>query len=285
MIFIEQDQKTNKLSDLITKFDSRIRSKSFQEFNKPIQHDLWPEDLFKLPENVLAGPKHISNSAIFTVRNKREPRRSIQNKKIFVLGDVDISYTGIELRAQDDELVWLQIIELAKHQAVESWVNFTPYQLCKAIGWHPNGTYYKKIHACLLRLKATAIRIRMKAEKKGKAFSMISDFEWQDTYHRVKISDGLQTLFMGGQFSHLQWTEYRRLTPIARRLYDYAASHKVPFPLKLETIFSLCDSSVNSAHKWKQLIKRACKELEESALLSVVEIQIINKSELVYFER
>lgn len=253
--------------------------------DQPIQLSFWPDELFKLPENVRAGPKDISNSAIFTVRNKREPRASIQNKKIFALGDIEISFTGIELRAQDDELVWLQIIELAKYQALETWVNFTPYQLCKAIGWATNGTYYKKIHACLLRLKATAIQIRKKSEKRGKAFSMISDFEWHEAHHRVKIPAGLQTLFMGGQFSHLQWLEYRKLTPIARRLYDYAASHKSPFPLKLETVLSLCDSDVKETKKWKQQVKNACLELEQTKLLRVAQIQIINSSELVYFEK
>lgn len=274
------------LKTFLLKFDKRIsRAGSTKNTAPPEQIELWPDGLLKLPANVIAGPKDISNSAIFTVRNKRMPRASIQNVQIFALGDIEITYTGIELRAQDDELVWLQIIDLAKSKPLETWVNFTPYQLCKAIGWATNGSYYKKIHSCMLRLKATAIQIRQKTDKKGRAFSMISDFEWQASHHRVKIPAGLQTLFMGDKFSHLQWAKYRKLTPIARRLYDYAASHRFPHPLKLDTFRSLCNSEVKNSQKWKQQLQKACRELVETQLLKVASIEIINCSELVHFKR
>src|SRR5208283_1700705 len=64
----------------------------------PAQLPLWPC-------NVRAMPNEICRSAIFTVRNSHAPRVTIQNKPIFVVGNGKITYTGIELRAEDDELV------------------------------------------------------------------------------------------------------------------------------------------------------------------------------------
>lgn len=253
---------------------------------QPKQLSFWPEELFKLPNNVRASPNDIIRTAIFTIRNKREERLSIQNKKIFALNDFEISFTGIELSVQDDELVWLQIIELAKHEEAETWVNFTSNQLCKSIGWGANGTYYQKIHDCLLRLKATAIQIRKVSEKKGRAFSMISDYEWCEAHFRVKIPAGIQTLFVNNEFSYLQWQQYRKLTPIAKKLYAYAISHKPrPYPLKLETVKSLCDSQVKDIYKWRQQVKQACLELEEAKLLRIAEVRKGESSELVYFKR
>jgi hypothetical protein len=45
------------------------------------------------------------------VRNKKTPRAALKNAEVFhIHKQVKITYTGIELRAEDDELVWQQII-------------------------------------------------------------------------------------------------------------------------------------------------------------------------------
>lgn len=249
------------------------------------QFSLWPKELFEIPENVRAGPNVIMRSAIFTIRSKREKRASIQNKIIYSPKNLEIMFTGIELSVQDDELVWLQVIELAKHQEAETWVNFTSGELCKYIGWGANGTYYQKIHDCLIRLKATAIQIRKKSENKGKAFSMVSDYEWSDKYHRVKIPAVVQTLFANNEFSYLQWQQYRKLSPIAKKIYAYAVSHTDPNGLLLETVKRICDSHVKQPYKWKQQVKKACAELEISKLIRVAEIRKVSRNDHLITER
>lgn len=244
------------------------------------------------PESVRAMPNDICRSAIFTVRNKRMPRASIQNQLIFVaFDDVSITYTGIELRAEDDELVFLQILDVAKNYPLGMWVNFTSYQICKYLDWPTNGSYYRKIHECLLRLKATAIAVTNKRLGRGKAISMIADYEWEEseqgkrTNQRVKLSPGMDKLFAGNHYTHLEWLSYRGLTPIARRLYDYAASHGRPYPLKLETVRKMCNSDSMIDKRWRQQIVEACNELELSGLVKQAYVSKVNKNYLVNFER
>lgn len=251
----------------------------------PAQLPLWPD-------NVRAMPNDVCRSAVFTVRNSRTPRITIQNKPIYVVGDGMITYTGIELRAEDDELVWQQFLDIGKGYPIGSWFSFTPYQICVAIGWPTNGAYYRKVHDCLLRLKATAISVENKASKnsagKGKAVSMVEGYEWDTnekgnrTRLRLKISPGMDKLFAGSQFTHLEWIAYRDLTPIARRLFDYAASHLRPYPLKLETAREMCRSDSMIIRRWRQQVKEACKVLEASGLLKRA---YVSPNDLVFFER
>lgn len=277
---LENCRRRNKDSD---NSHNSVQSKPSNEL--PAQLPLWPC-------NVRAMPNDICRSAVFTVRNSRVPRASIQNKQIYVVGDGMITYTGIELRAEDDELVWQQILDIGKEHLLGTWIKFTPYQICMALGWSTNGHYYNKVHECLLRLKATAISIEIKVSSnsagKGKAVSMVRDYEWDTnekgkrTRHRLKISPGMDKLFADRQYTHLEWIAYRDLTPIARRLYDYAASHLRPFPLKLETLRKMCESDSMIPKRWRQQVKEACAILEASNL---VRRAYVSENDLTHFER
>lgn len=235
-----------------------------------------------------AMPNEYARSAIFTVRNKRVPRRSFSNHSIFVVGECVITYTGVELRAYDDELVWLEIIHLAKEFPLGGWIEFTPYQICRALGWPTNGAYYRKVHECMLRLKATAVALHNKRLGKGKAISFVEAYEWEDVAgqrlpkSRVQIPPDMQALFAGHQFTEVEWSEYRKLSPVARRLYDYTASHKKPHPLRLGTVRDMCASDCdNRERRWKEQVINALNELVASRLIQYGEI----RGELVFLVR
>jgi len=38
-------------------------------------------------------------------------------------------------------------------------------------------------------------------------------------------------LFAGDHYMKFVWSKYRKLRPITRRLFDYLASHREPYPL------------------------------------------------------
>jgi hypothetical protein len=91
----------------------------------------------KLPqwnEAMRCLPNEIAHSALFNAKNRRQARAYLERSKIAVIGDGRITFTGRELR-QDDETVWLQLLHLAKERPLGTLVEFTPYSLCKAIGW------------------------------------------------------------------------------------------------------------------------------------------------------
>ncbi|TOK52145.1 transcriptional regulator, partial [Vibrio parahaemolyticus] len=63
-------------------------------------------DIAPWGDHMRALPNDYARSALFTVRNKRVPRLALQSEPIYSIGDdVNITYTGVELRAEDDELV------------------------------------------------------------------------------------------------------------------------------------------------------------------------------------
>lgn len=102
-----------------------------------LQLPLWAEALRCLPNE-------IAHSALFNAKNRRQPREYLENCEIAVIGDGRITFTGRELR-QDDETVWLQLVHLAKERPLGNLVEFTPYSLCKAIGWSIDGRSYKRL--------------------------------------------------------------------------------------------------------------------------------------------
>lgn len=245
-----------------------------------VQLPLWADE-------VRAHPNESCRAALFTVRRARK-RKSYLDESIFVVGEGKISYTGFELRAENDELVWLQILHYAKMLPLGRWVEFTPYQLCQDIGWTPSGPNYKLLRDCLLRLKATALTIESKRLQGGLALSLIGDFLWRDeegkprTKYAVQVPTEIREWFGDNNFTRLNWEIYRTLPPVARRLYDYAASHRDPYALKAETVFQLCGSDAESLENFRKVLRRAVKSLDESGLLKKVDI---TRTGLVKFTR
>jgi len=230
-------------------------------------------DIAPWADDMRAMPNDYMRSALFTVRNKKQKRVALEDKAIFhVNKDVTITYTGIELRAEDDELVWQQVLEYAKRFPIGQPVHFTMYQLCTDLDWSINGRYYKKAEQCLSRLQATAVQVTSERLGKLKSLSFIKEFDIIDrgtkkAMCQVEIPEQMVYLFAGDHYSKFVWDKYRKLTPIARRLFDYLVSHKEPFPLKLETFRQMCGSESERPAKWKEQSKDACKELSGSGLV------------------
>lgn len=238
----------------------------------PFQLEMWPSDMRELPNDY-------ARSALFTVRNKTEKRQSMERHQIFhVHKEVKITYTGVELRADDDELVWQQILDYAKYKPLGEPIEFNLHALCNDLGWSINGRNYEKARRSISRLKANEVRVESERHSRGVAISMIHDYEFEGegekgTKYRVRIHPNLILLFAGNTSTRLTWEPYRALTPIARRLYDYFASHKSPFPLKLSTFHSMCNSSCGTERKWRSMVKAACSEIVAAAMVKAMWIE------------
>ena len=98
---------------------------------------------------------------------------------------------------------------------------------------------------------------------------------------RVEIDQKMIYLFAGDHYTKFVWSKYRKLRPITRRLFDYLASHREPYPLKLETFRLICGSESERPAKWKEQTKEACKELTDSGLVAYTWVN----GDSVYCER
>lgn len=225
-------------------------------------------------------PNDYARSSLFTARNKREPRRSLMHQKLFHYNEyISILYTGIELRAEDDEIVWLQILSYGQKVPFGEPFDFSIKDLVRDVHWSKNGRNYDRARECITRLKANEVMaLNSKAYGKSGAISLIqnytavNDSEGKPTQYRVWIDPNLIILFAGNTFTSHSWEIYRDLSPVARRLADYIESHKHPFPLGLEKFRQICGSSDASATSWRQTVKRACAEVQEAKIAAAANL-------------
>lgn len=266
-----------KLADQVSEAKQNALLKQTRKEIQESQLSLF--DIAPWPDHMRALPNDYARSALFTVRNKRVPREALQNHAIYhVNKDVLITYTGVELRADDDELVWQQILEYAKRSPLGEPVSFTFYELCNDLGWSINGRYYARAEECLSRLQASAMQFSSSRIGRLESVSLISRFRVLDRGKRnsrcqVEIDQEMVILFAGDHYSKFVWEKYRKLTPTARRLFDYFASHQDPYPVKLETFRLMCGSTSARPKKWREQVNEACNELRESELVESAWVQ------------
>jgi TrfA protein len=270
------DAKIQKLAQ-----DSFLRAKGVDPA-KPKQLTIWGEDFRELPND-------FARSSIWTVRNKKEERQVLEGVVLFHLDKkIKVTYTGIELRADDDKLLYLQLVHYARETALGSMVGFNLHQLCTDLGWTINGRNYERCRMCISRLKATEVRVTHEEIGRGVSMSFIASYSFNEddgkdkgSKYIVSIPEELILLVAGGRSTRLLWEPYRDLTPIAGRLCDYLASHKQPFALALDRFKEMCGSSVSNKSKWRQMVRAACIELVEARLVKSAWVE----ADKIYFVR
>ena len=247
--------------------------------SEPVQLDLiFPGTLHPTQRAI---PNDVARSSMFTARNKREPRRNLLQERLFHLHEgVSVLYTGIELRAEDDEIIWLQILHYAKSVPLGEPFEFTINQLVSDVGWSKNGRYYDKARECISRLKANEVMVfNEKAYGTSGALSLIEKYtvvnesDGKPNRYRVWIAPGMLLLFAGNTFTNHSWDTYRELSPVARRLADYIESHKHPFPLQVERFRLMCGSSSQALTGWRRTVRQACEEIESRKLVQRVYLE------------
>jgi len=225
-------------------------------------------------------PNDYGRSSLFTARNRRQPRRTLLHEKLFHYNEhISILYTGTELRAEDDELVWMQILNYGQSMSLGEPFEFSVKDLVRDVGWSKNGRNYDRSRKCISRLKASEIlALNAKAYGKSGSISLIrnyiatNDSEGKPTHYRMWLDPSLIVLFAGNTFSSHLWKAYRDLSPVARRLADYIQSHQHPFPLAAERFRRMCGSMDSNARSWRQTVNKACSEVQDAKIAALVKL-------------
>lgn len=245
-----------------------------------------PKYLPEWPEGQRAMPNQILRSALFNCRNRNNPRLFMKDAEIIVIGDGQVIYRGEELR-QDDELVWMHLMHLIKKLPLGECVEFTPYSFIKALGWHIKGQNYERLRICLSRMQATALRIQSKRLQCFISVSLIEKFMSRNDRNenlprwQVWVCKEMQLLFDEEFLTRVAW-ETRRSLPdgITSKLFGYWASHRKPYPVKIETLLKLCGSEMSVKH-FKAELKKALNHLNGIGFLDKWEF----KEDLVVVNR
>lgn len=237
------------------------------------QFPLWPEVMRSLPNEIL-------RSSLFNARNRKNPRSMMKSEPVAVIGDGRISYRGEELR-QDDETVWLQLVHLARRHVAGQLVEFTAYSFCKDIDWSINSKSYDRLRECLRRMQATSLDVYSKRLERGVSLSMIPFFEYEDSETqktlprwRVRIAPELVELFGDNYFTRIEWAQRLQLPDgLATWLHGYLATHRVPHPIKIDTIAFGAGLTETSKTELRRLVKRALTNLVNCGFLMEFDIR------------
>lgn len=231
------------------------------------QFPLWPDSRRSLPNEIL-------RSSLFNAKNRKHPRVMMKSELIAIIGDGRITYRGEELR-QDDEKVWLQLVHLARQHVAGQLVEFTAYAFCKAIRWTINQKSYERLKESLRRMQATGLDVYSKRLDRGVSLSMIPVFEYEDSENqkrlpqwRVRIAPELVELFGKDHYTQIEWEQRLSLPDgLATWLHGYLASHRVPHPIKIETVAHGSGMNATEKPELRRLIKRALTNLVECGFL------------------
>lgn len=210
-------------------------------------------------------PNDLIRSSLFTISNHKMQRSYLKEHTLYTFGETTITYTGEELR-QDDEDVWLQIIHLmSKEHSMQ--IDFMPYSLIAKLGWPRRTQYRDKLRTILTRLSATSLAIRNKSIKTGLSVSLIRKFIWTDDKGSalkrwcVWLEPEIRKLFANALYTKIHWEQRMQLKPLAKWLHAYFSSHAEPLPVPVAVLMKASGSKSKTLSHFKEQLKSSLSEL------------------------
>lgn len=251
-----------------------------------IQLPMWPQELRGLP-NVFA------RSALFTVANVRKgDRPNLKRHVISALKGINITYTGEELR-QDDEDVFLQILHLARVHEIGTCVRFSAFSMICELGWTRNAGSYRRLVDCLDRLNASSVAVTVENAggcRENYTGSLIRSFRWREDSTdaplrewEILLEKEIIALFNPESYSRLDWKVRLKLPPLAKWLHSFFHTHQRPFPFKVETLFKLTGSETKSLRAFRYNLRAALDLLVQNGFL--ISASIDSRTDTVIVER
>lgn len=223
--------------------------------------------LHKIPKNVRMMPNCFARSSLFSVADTRQKRQFFDNVQISSPKGITLYYRGEELR-QDDADVFLALIFLlnsfyTRKENMTTEAVFSAKEIFKLIGWPYRNFYIQKLKDSLDRMKEGTFRYH---EKLGvTAISILSYVHYpidknDKSKYTVQTSNDLFKIFETN-FTKINIHSRNELTPVAKWLYSFYASHTEPFPLKVETLKEYCGSNCKDIKNFRAILRDAFQEL------------------------
>lgn len=212
-----------------------------------------------VPSNGKPLPNDVLRSALFGVSEKVFRRE----EKIASVEGLDVYMVRGYRPTQAHLDVWEQCLDLAAKHGTGKRIRFSVYSFLKAIGRNTGKSDYEWLKEAINDLAGCLVRI---SNGRHSYFgTLIQDgFRDEETNEYViKINEALALLFMGGNWTALNGEQRKMLRkrPLAQWLHAFYSTHAKPHPYKVETIRQLCGSEVSELKKFRQMLRRALKEL------------------------
>ncbi len=269
----DDDTSHNSLKLLSPEIREKVQSLAH---SPPLPH--WPEQTRGIPNICL-------RSALFGVI-QRGRRKAVKGELIAAVKGLNIRYTGWRLDQSDFDVLTHALHLVSLQQTTEGYVYFTGKGFLQGIGRNPGKSGREWLKDSFRRLTGSAVEITLEInDTYGKRYctyagSLIDEFYYNsvDQSYSLKINPKLAILFSAG-WTQLHWHQRLQLkTDLAKWLHGFYASHKAPYPMKVETLRHLCGSGCGRLADFRTKLRRALDELVKAELITSWDIDHQDKT-------
>ena len=228
---------------------------------------LWPAQTRGIPTICL-------RSALFGVI-QRGRRKAVKGELIAAVKGLNVRYTGWRLDQGDFDVLIHALHLVSRHQTTGGYVQFTGKGFLHGIGRSSGKSGREWLKDSFRRLTGSAVEITVEirdtygSDSYTYAGSLIDEFIYNTSSqgYFLKVNPKLATLFNAG-WTQLQWHQRLRLkTDLAKWLHGFYASHRAPYPIKVETLKQLCGSHIGRLSDFRGKLRRALEELSKAELI------------------
>lgn len=225
-----------------------------------------------IPTKARAVVNEIASSALFAAVQGKN-RAILNDEPIAATGDTQIFFSGEQLN-QDDHDVFMLLVFLASTQPVGEYITVSAHSLLKALGRTTGGPMHQQIDAEIKRL--TKATVEIKNNRLTYIGHLIHDaVKHEKTKHWIyRLNEKLVSLYGASCYTLIDWEQRKRLRgkDLARWLQLEIARSAVPFPIKVETLRSLCGSQAKELRKYRQTLKAALIVLQAEGHIAAWDI-------------
>lgn len=228
---------------------------------------LWPAQTRGIPTICL-------RSALFGVI-QRGRRKAVKGELIAAVKGLNVRYTGWRLDQADFDVLIHALHLVSRQQTTGGYVQFTGKGFLHGIGRSSGKSGREWLKDSLRRLTGSAVEISVEirdtygSDSYTYAGSLIDEFIYNTSSqgYFLKVNPKLATLFNAG-WTQLQWHQRLTLkTDLAKWLHGFYASHRAPYPIKVETLKQLCGSHIGRLSDFRGKLRRALEELSKAELI------------------
>jgi len=225
-------------------------------------------------DNRRAVSNDMARSSLFTVRQK-EKRLHFRAHSVATMKNVEIRYTGEELRQRDEDVL-LQLMHYGRLAKVGEPIRFVAKDMLDQLGWGHNNRAYNDLAESIDRMKASSLQIVTRLSNGERRFggSLVRSFETRSQMGdsrtakwAVTFEPRIIALFSHAAYTQIDWDQRRTLSPIAKWMHSFYFTHQNPFPMKVATLRQLCGSASKELFRFRYVIRGALDELVKVGFL------------------
>jgi hypothetical protein len=250
----EKKDEDEEINIAFEKMLDQMDSKESENLNSKEQLPIWPRATMGVPNAVL-------RSSLFGVI-QRGRRKYIDGQELTSIGSIKIIYTGPRLDQADLD-VWEQCLTLAREEGLGSRIEFSANSFLKCIDRKTGKSQHEWLKKAFRRLSGSVVSI-IDGDREYFGPLIAGGARDEETgRYVIEINPRIRKLYGDQHWTQVQWSERHALKkPLSQWLHGFYSSHRNPYPIKTETIRSLCGSETKDIYRFRQSLRAALKELQ-----------------------